>query len=214
MIFVFRILEPVYLTTRKVGWLKELRAARKAKDSKLFTRLQSRYGADKIKDALNNMFSGKCAYCEAVIGTVASPNIEHFRPKQRYVSLTYDWNNFVLSCPLCNNKTHKGTKFPKTDDGDPIVDPSADDPKDHFDFIYDAATKLAIIKPLSKRGEITADLFKLNSRSPLLGVRSNAIRTLLAVKHLDNIDPEVTAVLAEARLPTSPFLAWVQKYNI
>jgi uncharacterized protein (TIGR02646 family) len=212
MIHVNRTAKPNYLALREKNWLKELRDARKKGDRVKFKNLQARYGHAKIRDALDAMFKSKCAYCESVIEVVASPHIEHFRPKQRYVSLTYQWDNFLLSCPKCNDGGHKGTNFPNKLQGGPLVDPTSEDPSAHFDFSYDPVTKLATVKPLTKRGQTTANTFGLNVRPALLKMRSELLRQLLALKQFDGINPEVTAVLIAARQSTSPYLAWVRKY--
>jgi uncharacterized protein (TIGR02646 family) len=212
MIHVPRPAEPMYLAMRNKKWLEELREARRLRNSKRFKKLQGRYGHKEIKTALCAMFSKRCAYCESAIEVVASPHIEHFRPKQRYVSLTYVWENLLLSCPICNDGGHKGTKFPKSTQSGPLVDPSTEDPSIHLDFLYDPNLKLATVRPLSKRGETTANIFKLNHRPALLKARSDLLRNLLALKEFDGINPEVTAILAEARSGESAYMAWIRKY--
>jgi uncharacterized protein (TIGR02646 family) len=212
MIKVNRIAEPTYLNNRHILWLKELRAARRIGDWSKFHKLQGRYGHEKIKLPLRSMFSNRCAYCESPIDVVATPHIEHFRPKHRYVSLTYVWTNLLLSCPKCNEPAHKGNKFPSTLQGGPIIDPTSEDPSLHFDFEYDVNTKLATIKPLSNRGEISAKLFGLNTRQHLLKARSDFIRKLIALKAFDGVNAEATQILSEVRLGNSEYQAWVRKY--
>lgn len=212
MIRVTRIAEPSYLAKHSTKWLRELREARQLGDKARFKRLQGRYGHDTIKNALGTMFSNKCAYCESAIEVVASPHIEHFRPKQRYVSLTYVWENLLLSCPKCNDGGHKGTKFPNRLQFGPLIDPSVEDPSAHLEFLYDINTKLATVKPLTKRGQTTTNVFQLNTRPALLKARSELLRNLLALKEFDGVNPEVTAILAEARQGKSAYLAWIKKY--
>jgi uncharacterized protein (TIGR02646 family) len=212
MIRVIRPAEPSYLAKRRTKWLAELREARRQGNKVRFKKLQGRYGHDEIKNALNAMFSSKCAYCESAIEVVATPHIEHFRPKQRYVSLTYAWNNLLLSCPKCNDGRHKGTKFPNSKQSGPLIDPSSEDPSIHLEFLYDSNTKLATVRPLSNRGHTTCTIFELNNRPALLKARSELLRNFLALKQFDGIDPEVTAILAEARNGGSAYLAWIKKY--
>jgi uncharacterized protein (TIGR02646 family) len=71
------------------------------------------YKSHDVVDALNQMFRGKCAYCESE-HTVTSPtDIEHFRPKGAividgvrvkpgYYWLAADWDNLLPSCIECN----------------------------------------------------------------------------------------------------------------
>jgi uncharacterized protein (TIGR02646 family) len=212
MIQVQRAAEPKYLSDRKVKWLSDLRAAKRSRDNKKFSSIQARYGHEKIRTALNNMFSGRCAYCESEIGTVASPHIEHYRPKHRYLSLTFEWKNLLLSCPICNDKGHKGTKFPNQYQKGPLIDPSIENPANHLEFIYDPTNALATVEAKTNRGETTIDIFGLNKRPDLLKARSNLIRQLLLLKLFDGKNPEITACLAEIRNGESQYLAWVRKY--
>lgn len=67
-----------------------------------------RYKTDDIKAALNNIYHGKCAFCET---KSESMHVEHFRPKRGgYYWLAYSWDNLLLSCPTCN--TNKSDVFP------------------------------------------------------------------------------------------------------
>lgn len=83
------------------------------------------YGHSKIKRALIKAQHGKCGFCESHILTIASGDVEHFRPKGGYKQndkekdlskpgyywLAYDWNNFLLSCERCN-RIYKKNLFP------------------------------------------------------------------------------------------------------
>lgn len=64
------------------------------------------------KDELKKDTHNKCAYCEAPTSVVAYGDVEHFRPKSKYWWLAYCYDNFLVSCQLCNQK-FKGAKFPK-----------------------------------------------------------------------------------------------------
>jgi hypothetical protein len=54
---------------------------------------------------------GKCAYCEAPTNHVAYGDVEHYRPKSVYWWLAYCYDNYLVSCTLCNQK-FKGARFP------------------------------------------------------------------------------------------------------
>lgn len=211
MIQVQRTQVPKALTRNAARWLRELRQARAAKDAIRFKKVQARYGHDDVRDGLDAMFSGKCAYCESDIGVVAAPHIEHFRPKHRYIGLTFTWENLLLSCPRCNDGAHKGTLFPGAKQGGPIIDPTTEDPAAHLEFVYDTSVDMALVKPLTKRGQVVAELFGLNARKKLVQARSKLIRQLLALKPHETSDPRVAAALAEARSAESPYLAWVSR---
>jgi hypothetical protein len=74
------------------------------------------YGHSKIKRGLIKAQKGKCAFCESNIISIASGDVEHFRPKGGYKQnekqvdlskpgyywLAYEWDNFFLSCERCN----------------------------------------------------------------------------------------------------------------
>lgn len=211
MIFVARTNQPAILAANEAKWLVDLRAARSKGDRKKFKSKQGRYGHATVRTSLEVMFKGKCAYCESDVGVVSASHIEHFRPKQRYLSLTFQWSNLLLSCPRCNDSAHKGTKFPKLADGGPLIDPCIDDPAHHFDFIFDPLSGLALVKPLTTRGKITAQIFGLNTRKPLVQARTRLIKQLLALKPYELTDAEVAKVLNEARAQTSPYLAWTRR---
>lgn len=69
------------------------------------------YKDDTCKQALNDLFFGKCAYCESQYNTVSPDDIDHYRPKGKveddlghpgYWWLAADWDNLLPSCPDCN----------------------------------------------------------------------------------------------------------------
>ncbi|GAB5448511.1 HNH endonuclease [Gymnodinialimonas sp.] len=68
-----------------------------------------------VREALREMFKGKCAYCESKIAGSQDTDIEHYRPKRGvseakkagvdhpgYWWLAMVWENLVLSCQHCN----------------------------------------------------------------------------------------------------------------
>ena len=50
---------------------------------------------------------GKCAYCEAPTSVVAFGDVEHYRPKSIYWWLAYCYDNYLVSCQLCNQRFKK-----------------------------------------------------------------------------------------------------------
>jgi uncharacterized protein (TIGR02646 family) len=75
-----------------------------------------RYKEDEVKDALEQLFGGKCAYCESKFGHIAPEDIEHWRPKgavvladgtlrkPSYYWLAATWTNLLPSCIDCNRR--------------------------------------------------------------------------------------------------------------
>lgn len=72
------------------------------------------YKEKEVRIALNDLFHGKCGYCESRIVAITVGDIEHFRPKggfgndpknltkPGYYWLAAKWENLLLSCPNCN----------------------------------------------------------------------------------------------------------------
>ena len=117
--------------------------------SAFWSRVRNEIKAD--AEALRRRFHGKCAFCEAKMEHVANPHIEHYRPKNAvwtvrnpgseredlvnvrgrtynkdfesgYWWLTYSWDNYLVSCPTCNQKW-KSAVFPiaQVRSGPPVV---------------------------------------------------------------------------------------------
>jgi hypothetical protein len=63
----------------------------------------------------------KCAYCESVAESQHG-DVEHFRPKSAWWWLACCYDNFLLSCQICN-QTYKGDKFPLRPTGKPRCEP-------------------------------------------------------------------------------------------
>lgn len=75
------------------------------------------YSHKSVRDALQELFHNKCAYCESKIAGSQDTDIEHYRPKGRvteaagcgvahhgYWWLAMEWTNLVLSCMHCNQR--------------------------------------------------------------------------------------------------------------
>src|SRR6266536_5200929 len=92
------------------------------------------YKLKAVREALERMFHGKCAYCESFIGHISPTDVEHWRPKgsirtedgilmDGYWWLAAEWTNLFPACPHCNRPTRheaagggttagKGMRFP------------------------------------------------------------------------------------------------------
>ncbi|WP_065321300.1 HNH endonuclease family protein [Tritonibacter mobilis] len=77
-----------------------------------------RYKLKSVKDALERIFHGKCAYCETFYASSQPLDVEHFRPKgavsgevghRGYWWLAADWGNLLPSCIDCNRKRYQVT---------------------------------------------------------------------------------------------------------
>jgi uncharacterized protein (TIGR02646 family) len=123
-----KLAAPDILRDNADNWTQELLAAAVGSDE--FSNIQSRYRHREIREQLRRETSGKCAYCESLIGAVAYPHIEHMRPKHLHRELTFHWINLTLACPVCNvNKSNDDA----TEEN--FVNPYADNTEARFRFI-------------------------------------------------------------------------------
>lgn len=75
-------------------------SARQYPESSHSSNYDSRYKMADIKGQLNEMYLGKCAYCETYVEQMV---VEHYRPKRGgYYWLAFSWDNLLLACPTCN----------------------------------------------------------------------------------------------------------------
>lgn len=109
---------------RRVAWNKELLIRQKeilAGESDEHNFIQSRWKV--VKDQLFAESNNKCAYCEATTKIVSPGDVEHFRPKSKYWWLAYCYDNYLVSCSVCNS-TFKGNKFPLIDETKALTGPA------------------------------------------------------------------------------------------
>jgi uncharacterized protein (TIGR02646 family) len=144
---------------------KKIEAAKKKVDN-----AQNKYnpgirnGENPVKQPLYDMFSSKCAFCERNV-ELSSGRIEHFRPKSQYVDLTFDWNNFLYSCEVCNNR--KGDKFPLDCDGTPLlIDPTDEDCDiyEYLEFYWDEELELTRVDGKDGREKVVTEILDLNRK--------------------------------------------------
>lgn len=233
MIFVSRTQQPDSLRRFAVQWLLELEAAHcelarceadsntsaqvKQASKKKFEKSQNKYRRVDVKTALIGMFHGKCAYCESQVSVVTYGQIEHFYPKGRYMDKTFQWDNLLLSCDLCNNSGHKGTKFPLDVRGEPLlIDPTRIRPENHLRFSWDQQAGLACIYGNDPRGEETIKTFDLNGdsgRKSLLKRRCEHVKIIMALAEFaENGNEEAAALLREEAGRDRPYSAFAAAY--
>jgi uncharacterized protein (TIGR02646 family) len=98
------------------------------------------YSSEEVKQGLEKLFQGKCAYCESRYAGTQPMDVEHWRPKGMiieedgrevrpgYYWLAAKWDNLLPSCIDCNRERHqklmpngelrplgKGNRFPLRD---------------------------------------------------------------------------------------------------
>ncbi|WP_373032388.1 AAA family ATPase [Sulfurovum sp.] len=125
---------------------------------------------NKVKETLQNLFNGKCAFCETPL--VGGSDITHFWPKSLYWERAYDWDNLFLSCPTCNRA--KGGRAPTSlgkdygIDGAIILNPCEDNIDKELKCL-----KNGLFEGLTFKGINTINFFGLN-RSDLVKERFRA----------------------------------------
>lgn len=81
-----------------------------------------------FQPGLSVVFFSLCAYCE----TECRGYVDHFRPKSREPELVYEWTNWVLACPTCNQA--KLEKWPAGGYVDPCAERASERPESFFAF--------------------------------------------------------------------------------
>ncbi|QWZ09104.1 HNH endonuclease [Nocardioides panacis] len=205
--------EPQALVTHGPTWTADYVAASglSAREKKKF----EHWGHPEIREALTQETNGRCAYCEAHIGHVAYPHVEHILPKALRADLAHDWHNLTSACEVCNKA--------KSDYWDPthaVLNPYTDNVESRVIFWGDLVDWVAG----DEQAEVTIKKLKLNRfdladrrRARLLEVREmlerwatsqGAKRTVLAESiRLDAADGDftraVTAFLSSQGFPLS-----------
>ena len=206
MIPVTRLPKPAILMQKESLWLTALQNAKtkKAKECAL-----EKYRHKQVRQTLNSMFHGKCAFCESKITHVSYPHIEHYRPKSRFPHLTFDWANLLLACAVCNSAEWKGDRFPEAQDGGPLINPCTDNPEEHFVFSFDTKTALATVSGTTDRGRITEEICGLN-RPDLLTYRSKQVQRLACLAELSPNNTTAHQLLMEAMQESEEYSAFAR----
>jgi uncharacterized protein (TIGR02646 family) len=190
MIKLTKLQEPDILAHNKNQWTLDLMSYVN-NGQKIPKGVKDKYNQAEVKNILKKETYSKCMYCESYISVVAPEHIEHYKPKDQYPQLTFDWNNLGLSCPWCNIK--KGDNF---DENCSIINPYTDEPDDHFIFLG----TMVCHKAGDDRAQLTELLLELN-RPELMECRKERI---------DAIRPLIDLFIKE----TNPMLKSILKNNI
>ncbi|PKG37126.1 HNH endonuclease [Psychromonas sp. Urea-02u-13] len=68
--------------------------------------LISKYRLVSVKKELKRTSHDKCAYCESKPEETGHVAIEHFIPKSLYPKETFNWENYLPACGVCNESKH------------------------------------------------------------------------------------------------------------
>lgn len=208
MIRVIRSGKPKHLAKKEASWKKKIRLAT---TESARTKAQCKYRHKEIKNALVDMFHGKCAYCESAITHIDYGHIEHFMPKSMpaYYELAVEWGNLLLACGRCNGAENKGAKFPLEDEDGPLVNPVEEEPSEHLRFDFDPALKLANVLGISKRGETTRKILGLN-RPELVKRRSDFVKKLWVISGRYHDDDAARDIIDAAIDPKEEYVAFAR----
>ena len=235
MIPVFRPNQPPKVLTRNSQkWLKKLQDSlshletikaqapvnkqQLAQAQKEVEKNINKYRNKEIKEALETIFHGKCAYCESKVTTTGYGEIEHFCPKSnsRCINLTFEWSNLLLSCQKCNDAGHKGTKFPLDADDNPLLINPTDEKTDiniHLRFSWDSIIGTRV-EGIDTRGQVVEDIFDLNSqrgtRKELVNHRNQRVKQMLALLKIarQNGNQDAIQLLLEHCQPSAEYSAF------
>jgi uncharacterized protein (TIGR02646 family) len=190
MIKLTKLREPDILVNNKTQWTSDLMSYVNS-GQKIPKRIKDKYNQVEVKSTLKKETHSKCMYCESYISVVAPEHIEHYKPKDQYPILTFEWNNLGLACPWCNIK-----KRDNFDENCSVINPYIDDPDNHFVFLG----TMVCHKAGDDRAQLTELLLELN-RPELMESRKARI---------DAIRPLIDQFIKE----TNPTLKSILKKNI
>lgn len=156
---------------------------------------------DEITSSLIAMCPGtrRCCYCEDARGE----DIEHFRPKNLYPDVAFEWKNYLFACSACNSNV-KRNKFAVIDDtgilrdvtrprsapvlppitGLPaLINPRFEDPLEYLridllrNYYFLPRQGLATVNKI--RAKYTIEVLQLNIRDDLVQWRKDSYRAFI-----------------------------------
>lgn len=118
--------------------------------------------AKKVKPFLLENSQNHCSYCDIYFENRENSEIDHYKPKNQYPELEFEWVNLFAVCSICNKQ--KLRVFPENNTPIKPDDQNYNFFK-YFDFEYETG-KISISKGLSKsdylRAKETIDFLGLN----------------------------------------------------
>jgi uncharacterized protein (TIGR02646 family) len=107
----------------------------------------------------------RCAYCEGSLDSLGQ-HIEHFRRKNRYRALTFDWNNLFWSCDRTDSCGHFKDHGAGPYNVDDLLNPCCDNPDAFFIFQSDGTISIRRGLPAEDehRARETLRVFSLDAK--------------------------------------------------
>lgn len=163
MMKIVRPTTPIWLDKNWKNWGQEY--ANKLKNNSKYQFQWKQYEKQRVNHLLlpllKKMTANHCSFCDGFpMGQgMIKETIEHFRPKNLFPNLSYQWENLFLACSFCQEK---GNQF-----DDLLLKP--DEGSYGFDkyFIFNFRTfEIEVRKDIKdidkKRAETTLNMYKLN----------------------------------------------------
>jgi uncharacterized protein (TIGR02646 family) len=135
-----------------------------------------------IRTHLERMQGPRCAYCEGPLDDLGR-HIEHFRCKDRFPKLTFDWSNLYCSCLRDDScgwyKDNKAASY----DANVLIDPCQNEPDHYFKFYSDGTVRIRSGLSIAEqnRAQETLRVFNLQNQR-LNAMRQRAFETYLAIE--------------------------------
>ncbi len=124
-----------------------------------------------------------CSYCESSIVDHAHGHIEHFRPKNRFPALTFEWENLYLSCMANSHCGHyKDSAAAPHYDPDRLIAPDTDDPGEYLVFHAsgEVGVRPGITADKTERAQLTITVLNLDETT----LRARRRATLLSYRDI------------------------------
>ncbi len=139
---------------------------------------------------VSSVFLDLCGYCEEF----CKGDVDHFRPKSKFPQRVYRWSNWILACPVCNNR--KSEHWPQGGFVDPCNSSGFGNCESYFEF--DTTTCEVVPSPRlpqsqKARAQHTIEDLGLNSYHHL----KKRVQWLFAVREAveSSVEPRRTGVI-------------------
>jgi len=132
-----------------------------------------------VRSRLDELQSGKCAYCESDFETLSKdPHVDHFRKRNQSPELTFQWGNLFCSCTTETHCARYKDKL-KGLDSSLLLKPDEDNARGFLHFSTDGSVspKLKLDDTSRRRAEETIRGFNLDSPK-LRGARRSYLRSI------------------------------------
>lgn len=104
-----------------------------------------------------------CAYTEIRINESTNSHIDHYRTRNLFPQLTFDYHNMLVSCNSEEyGAKHKDKQIKAIEDYDDLINPVKEVPSDFIEFAY---TGEVLSVEGSVKGEKTISFFNLNAKA-------------------------------------------------